>query len=134
MNIKAEKKKAWKWFSLFIRLRDCDEWKFTTCITCTHRAQWRTFDAGHFLPKKVYEGVWFNETNVHAQCGRCNLNQGNHAVYRTVMIKRYGQQHVDLLEFQGKNYTKKSAEEYRIMTEYYKQKAIELAKEKGCEI
>lgn len=135
MTFKTSKAKAWKWFSIMIRLRDADEWGYCTCITCTHRGKWRSFDAGHYLPKGSNRGVEFNEKNVHAQCGRCNcFMEGNRLKYREEIIKRYGEKVEEQLHVFGKMSNKLSASIYESMAKEYKQIAEQLAKEKGQEI
>ena len=55
---------------------------------------------GHFIPRgsRGQSGVYFDERNVHAQCGTCNGHkQGNALSYLDYMIAKYGQPVVDQL-------------------------------------
>lgn len=132
--LKSAQAKAWKWFSIMIRLRDADEYGLVTCITCSHRGHWRTFDAGHFLPKGSYKGVKWNEKNVHAQCGQCNcFNEGNRLKYREVMLKRYGFAVVDMLEIAGKGSSKLSLFDFQAMAQDFEKRARQLAIDKNQE-
>lgn len=67
------KKKLWKIFSQFIRLRDGG-----ICFTCgAGSLVGSNYHAGHFIPKAVGGLVlYFHEDNVHGQCARCNLFMG----------------------------------------------------------
>lgn len=69
------KARAWKQFSMFIRLRDSGPDGIGKCVTCDRRAHWRTMDAGHFLTR-AKEATLFDERNVHLQCKGCNRFQG----------------------------------------------------------
>lgn len=85
------KKKLWKLFSKFVRNRD----KYK-CVCCGKEATGSGMHGGHFItgatcPPKLF----FDETNVHAQCYRCNINlSGNWVVYEKFMIDTYGEDHV----------------------------------------
>lgn len=86
------KRKLWPHFSKFIRNRD----KYV-CFTCGRKGEGAGMHAGHFIHRSVGGlGLYFEETNVHAQCYHCNINLGsNGAVYYMKMVKKYGQEHVD---------------------------------------
>jgi len=91
-------------------------------------------DCGHYV-KRQHSGVRFNEKNCHSQCRECNwLKQGNDAVYKEVIIQRYGQQAHDILKSAEHKAYKQSAMDVKILTQLYKQKAIELAKTKGIQL
>jgi protein associated with RNAse G/E len=91
-------------------------------------------DCGHYV-KRQHQGVRFNEKNAHAQCRGCNwLKQGNDAVYKEEIIKRYGQQVHDLLKFSEHHAGKFSSSEIEILAKEYEKKAKELAKQKGLTI
>ena len=82
----------WKIFSKYIRSKDAD-WKgYITCFTCSTTDDWRTFDAGHFIPKGTSGSyLKFYERNVHPQCINCNrLKGGNYGEYKNRLILIYG--------------------------------------------
>ena len=89
------RKDLWTLFSKFTRNRD----KYT-CFTCGRKAEGSGMHAGHFItgstcPTELY----FNETNVHAQCYHCNINlSGNWVAYETNMIAKYGKKKVEALK------------------------------------
>lgn len=94
-SIRKLRKELWKLFSLYIRTRD----KFT-CFTCGKCATGSAMHAGHFItgatcPPELY----FDETNVNAQCYHCNINlSGNWVIYEQKMIQKHGQSVVDDLK------------------------------------
>lgn len=82
----------WKIFSKCRRLEFAD-WKgYVTCFTCPTYDDWRTFDAGHFIPKATSGSfLKFYEKNVHPQCINCNrLKGGNYTEYKNRLIVKYG--------------------------------------------
>ena len=71
-KISTLKRKLWKVFADFIKLRDN-----YTCFTCGRKASGSGMHAGHFISKQI-GGIllYFHEENVHAQCYNCNINLG----------------------------------------------------------
>lgn len=94
-SVSKLKKELWKLFSLFIRRRD----NFI-CVTCGKYATGSGMHAGHFITGATCSAeLYFDETNVHAQCYHCNLNlSGNWVRYEKFMVEKYGQAHVDNLK------------------------------------
>jgi len=96
------KRRAWKAFSKFIRLRDAlkttGRTDYLRCCTC--RKEIKTVgeaQAGHFLPGRK-NSILFDEDCVHGQCMRCNIYlRGNWPNYLEFMIKEHGQEVVDEL-------------------------------------
>ena len=131
------KARAWKQFSLYIRLRDslktignnrqckcisCGTIKNTEGIGCIH--------AGHFIAGR-YGAVLFHEELVHGQCYHCNIGlKGNWVPYERAMITLYGKKRVEELKQlhkgTNKNMVKYKAKDYLELEEKYKQKIIEL--------
>lgn len=78
------KLKLQKIFNEFIRIRDAEK----GCISCGTPLNNRKFDAGHFYAS-TYEGLRYNEMNVHGQCVPCNRNKhGNIHEYRKRITDR----------------------------------------------
>jgi len=130
------KKKAWKQFSLYIRLRDslitignnkqckcisCDSIKNTLGIGC--------IQAGHFIAGR-YGAVLFHEELVHGQCYHCNIGlKGNWIPYEHAMIKLYGRKKVEELKklgYKTKIIVKYTANDYLEIEAKYKQKIKDL--------
>lgn len=93
-------KKAQDTFNAFIRARDCNK----GCISCGGPVQ----EAGHYFSQGHHPALQFNEVNVNGQCTRCNWHlHGNLILYRSGLVKRYGEQKVLLLEHSAKRPGKK---------------------------
>lgn len=68
---KRAKNRAWKWFSLYIRARDCIKTTGSIsrgkCVTCGKEFNFKDLQAGHFVQGRN-NAVLFNELGVNAQC------------------------------------------------------------------
>ena len=79
-----------KYFSVYIRTRDIDEFGITKCFTCGKIAHWRTLQNGHYISRSFF-GVRWDEKNCAPQCVRCNIyREGNKPEYTTKLIEKYG--------------------------------------------
>lgn len=84
------KDRAWKQFSLFIRLRDCGPDGYGQCCTCPRRAHYSTMDAGHWITR-AKESTLFDERNVSLQCKGCNRFQGGKPLeHEQHIIRKHG--------------------------------------------
>lgn len=94
------KKKLWKILSVYIRSKDADWRGYTACFTCGKVDDWRSFDAGHFIPKATSgDALYFEEKNLAPQCITCNrLKGGNLKEYRIRLIKKYGEKVIQELD------------------------------------
>jgi SET domain-containing protein len=83
------------------------------------------FHAGHYYSQGHHSSLRFNEINTNGQCTRCNcFLHGNLINYRQGLLKRYGQQKLDLLESAARHKVKKwSATELEIIIQQYKTQA-----------
>jgi hypothetical protein len=127
----------WKWFSIFIRLRDSNDDGICKCCTCGKFAFWKggIMQAGHGVSRNHW-GVKYNERNVSAQCSECNakhIGGGRQAEYAQFVNKKYGPDAWDILQASrdGKKYT---AVECHLLAGHYRKEAIKLSKLKGLEI
>lgn len=57
----------------YIRLRDAGQ----VCISCRRTAK---LEAGHFFPVKGYDGIRFDEDNIHGECAYCNRFNDAHLI------------------------------------------------------
>lgn len=97
ITISKAKKKAWTWFSLYIRTRGSDG-DFNTCVTCKRVYPIKSLQAGHWLPGR-HNSVLFDPRNCHPQCYGCNVpNKGNPIKYYHFMEETYGSEVMDELE------------------------------------
>lgn len=123
-----------KWMSIYVRLRDSDENGICRCVTCETRKPWRQMDNGHFI-KRQHMATRYKETNCHSQCKKCNyFEQGNDAKYEQFIIDKYGEDELNKLKAARHSTCKIGAFELKQLEKYYKEKAINLAKEKGLTI
>jgi 5-methylcytosine-specific restriction endonuclease McrA len=84
-------------FSHYIRRRDAIEYhdkyetpyEYAQCCTCKRVSKWIELQAGHFVPKQGHNATRYREDNVHAQCGGCNCNDGEPALYAIFMNEHY---------------------------------------------
>lgn len=129
-TLKKHKDKAWKAFSLYIRLRDCLETTGTPyegdCFTCYARIPFKGSQAGHFIQGR-HNAVLFSEDGVHLQCPHCNLNPphglgGNYVQYFLHMEQLYGREFVDRLLFESKQTVVYKKPDYDEIADLYTEK------------
>lgn len=98
-------KEAQFWFNKVIRERD----KNQPCISCGVTLKGKKFDAGHYYSQGGHSSVRYNFYNVFGQCTRCNRElSGNLIEYRKGLLKRIGEQKLEMLEIlahQERSYT-----------------------------
>ena len=121
MTLSDWKKKVQTVFNKYIRLRDINK----GCISCGIPLQNRKFDAGHFYAT-TYEGLRFNENNVHGQCVPCNRNlHGNIHEYRKRITNRISQEDLEWLDDNRNIKLKLNKVELEELYNHYKQKVKE---------
>lgn len=120
-----------KWFSIFIRLRDSDDNGICKCCTCGKYHSWKEMDCGHWI-KRQHQATRFDERNCAAQCKACNyFEQGAEAKHELYIKNKYGEQATELLKAAKRTSFKRYKVEEKILMEMYKEKAKNLAKQKG---
>jgi len=96
-KLKADLQKI---FNEFIRLRDQGK----PCISC---GQFKPLQAGHYFPTQGYDGLRFNENNVHGECAGCNCFDEAHLIHYTNNLeKRIGYDAYMSLNFDAQQYKK----------------------------
>lgn len=107
----------------YIRLRDKDQ----PCISCGNTNPLIKYDAGHFVPVGRSKTLRYEETNIHKQCSKnCNTSKsGNYIEYRKALVKKYGAEHVEWLEFDHPT-PRRRIEDYKAIYEHYKAKIKQL--------
>ena len=126
--------KCQKSFNAYIRYRDADDSGFANCISCGKRIQLGTHDyqAGHFIPVSVSSLLRFEESNVNAQCSRCNKYQeGNTLNYEVGLKDKYGDNIVKELKASKNGVRKWNKEELIDLMFYYQEATEEIKKAKG---
>jgi hypothetical protein len=123
--------KLWKVFSIFIRLRDCNENGFGQCITCKKFVIWnKGGQCGHGIGRQ-HMSIKYNEKNNHLQCKLCNGPEGGEqAKYKEAVNKKYGPNTWDLLEACKRELCHWTQFEVDALTEHYKREVKKLAKGK----
>ncbi len=120
------KEKAWRAFSLWVRLSAADEYGMASCVTCGARKHYKELQAGHFIPGRN-NAVLFSEEGVHPQDYHCNIGlSGNWPKYLEYMEKMYGQEIIDELLRKSRETVKYTAQDYLAIEKDYKQRVESL--------
>ena len=115
------KAKAWKYFSLYIRLRGA-KGGMNTCVTCGRVKNYKDLQAGHFLPGR-HNSILFDERNCWPQCYVCNVVLGgNGPRYYQFMLKKFGQKVIDELEKMDWVTKQMKVFQFQQLADYYKEK------------
>lgn len=117
-------KEAQAEFNKYIRLRDAD----LPCISCGryHDGQ---YHASHYRSVGACSSLRFHEDNVHKACSVCNAHlSGNIIEYRIALVAKIGQERVEWLESQPKEF-RWTVEQAREIKQTYAAKSRELKKE-----
>ena len=120
-TISKLKKELDKWFSLYIRLRDANEYGMIQCFTCgIVRGYKDGMQNGHFQSRK-HLATRFDEENCQVQCIKCNMfSQGEQFKFGINLDVKYGEGTAEELEFLARNTLKISRVEYEEKISYYK--------------
>jgi len=119
------KKQLWNLFAEYIKLRASSDGEYCRCFTCGKSLKIGTqgCNAGHYLPKGAYPGLYFHEMNVHPQCYSCNgPKQGNQIVFRENLISKYSEDMVMALESARHEPSGWVRTDYMEKIEHYKEK------------
>ena len=93
-----------KVFNRYIRLRDTDG-GYGVCISCGQTKPFEDLDAGHFYAKKGYDGLRYDEDNVHAECRKCNRFDDSHLIpYHDNLLHKIGLCKMDELKDKASAY------------------------------
>jgi hypothetical protein len=126
--------KADKYFSLFVRLRDCNEDRVCKCCTCDKIIDVKYADNSHFIGRQ-HMATRFSEMNCNTACKKCNgFEEGKKDVYRRFLVEKYGENKVLMLENEARKTRKISKFELDQIAKFYKSAAENLAKEKGLKL
>lgn len=139
MSLPAAKKTAWKWCSLYIRLRDAAYGGYVKCVTCTTWKHYLNIQAGHYYPKGAGVGryIEFDVDNIASQCISCNsYKSGNLGEYQKYMVNRYGADIFDTLQQRNAINRMKILKEsdYRELADKFRELAKIEAKRVGVEL
>jgi hypothetical protein len=123
-DLKIRKAAAIKACHAYIKQRDLGR----NCITCD-RSLIGKYDSGHFLKAGNHSYTMFMEKNIHSQCVNCNqYNGGKEKEYKEALILKYGLKTVEALERVRNRHIKRTAQDYRDIENYYKEKTKKLTR------
>ena len=132
-SISKLKKELDKWFSLYIRLRDCNEEGLVQCFTSGRVYHYKNMHAGHFMSRKHLATRWC-ESNVQPQSPADNLfGQGEQYKFGLNLDAKYGEGTAEELQFKSRQTLKMTRVDYEDKIGYYKSLVEKLKKEKGIE-
>tara|TARA_R110002012_G_scaffold309285_2_gene516205 strand:+ start:565 stop:969 length:405 start_codon:yes stop_codon:yes gene_type:complete len=132
-SISKLKKELDKWFSLYIRLRDANDYGMVQCFTSGRVYHYKRMHAGHFMSRR-YLATRFNEWNVQPQSPADNLfGQGEQWKFGIALNAKYGEGTSRELEELSRTTIKLSRIDYEEQIRYYKAIVQNLKKEKGIE-
>ena len=127
------KKELDKWFSLYIRLREANEYGMVQCFTSGRVYHYKKIHAGHFMSRRHLSTRWC-ETNVQPQSAADNLfGQGEQFKFGLNLDGKYGEGTAEELQYLARTTLKISRIEYEEKISYYKSLVEKLKKEKGIE-
>jgi len=130
-TISKLKKELDKWFSLYIRLREANEYGMVQCFTCgIVRGYKDGMQNGHFQSRK-HLSTRFDEENCQVQCIKCNMySQGEQFKFGLALDNKYGEGTAKELEHLSKKTVKISTWKYEEEISYYKNLVENLKEEK----
>ena len=111
----------------YIRERD----KGLPCICCG-RALGAKYDAGHFLESGNNSTLRYHEDNIHAQSVHCNQYRGGDSDdYEGKLRIKIGDDRVDYLLANKGGTPKRTADDFKAIEDYYKEKLKDLLASKA---
>ena len=130
-SISKLKKELDKWFSLYIRLREANEYGMVQCFTCgIVRGYKDGMQNGHFQSRK-HMATRFDEENCQIQCLKCNIfDSGQQYLFSLRLDEKYGEGTAEELECLARTIHKVSRVEYEEQISYYKNLVENLKEEK----
>ena len=132
-TISKLKKELDRWFSLYIRLRDANEYGMVQCFTSGRVYHYKSIHAGHFMSRKRLATRW-SEWNVQPQSPADNLfGQGEQYKFGLNLDAKYGDGAAEELQIKSMQTLKMTRVDYEEKITYYKLLVNKLKKEKGIE-
>ena len=132
-SISKLKKELDKWFSLYIRLRNCTDEGLVQCFTSGRVYHYKNIHAGHFISRRHLATRWC-EINVQPQSAADNLyGQGQQYRFGLNLDAKYGIGTADELEIKSKKTEKFTRVDYEEKISYYKRFVKNLKKQKNLD-
>ena len=122
-------------FSIFIRLREANEYGYCQCFTCGVVRHYKDgMQNGHFQSRKHLATRFSEDGNCEVQCVKCNVYAwGEQYRFSLALDAKYGEGRAEELEFLARTTLKISRAEYEEKISYYKKLVSNLKEEKGIE-
>tara|TARA_R110002020_G_scaffold212120_1_gene418537 strand:+ start:2761 stop:3168 length:408 start_codon:yes stop_codon:yes gene_type:complete len=125
------KKKLDQIFSLYIRLKNSNDFGVATCFTCGKLDSYKRLQNGHFQSRK-FLATRFDEENCQVQCSGCNIfRYGEQYKFAVNLNAKYGEGTAEELQRKARQTIKISRTDYEDYIGYYKRLVDNLKKEKG---
>jgi len=132
-SVSKLKKDLDKWFSLYIRLKDANEFGMVQCYTSGRIYHYKKIHAGHFISRR-YLATRYCEINVKPQSAADNIfGQGCQFQFGINLDHEYGEGTAEEIQIKSKQSVKITRVEYEEKIIYYKKLVENLKKEKGIE-
>ena len=122
-------------FSVYIRLREANEYGYCQCFTCGVVRHYKDgMQNGHFQSRKHLSTRFSEDGNCEVQCVSCNIfGSGQQWKFGMNLDAKYGEGRAVELEFLARTTLKISSAEYEEKISYYKNLVSNLKEEKGIE-
>ena len=122
-------------FSVYIRLREANEYGYCQCFTCGVVRHYKDgMQNGHFQSRKHLSTRFSEDGNCEVQCVSCNIfGSGQQWKFGMNLDAKYGEGRAVELEFLARTTLKISRAEYEEKISYYKNLVENLKEEKGIE-
>jgi len=132
-SISKLKKELDKWFSLYIRIKDCNDNGMVKCYTSGRLYYYKEIHAGHFMSRRHLSTRW-DEQNVKPQSAADNLfGQGEQFKFGMLLDSQYGEGKAVELQIKARQSFKMSRVDYEEKISYYKELVKNLKKEKNLD-
>lgn len=132
LSVKGAKTRAWKVFSLWIRLSNAKD-NMVSCYTCGSiypalgNKERHGIQAGHGIGGRN-NAILFSEELVRPQCIICNrFKRGNYSVFTKKLIEELGLERYGELVILSNQVVKLSVQDYQAVCEKYKSKLEEFS-------
>lgn len=121
VTLSKVKVKAWKQFSLWIRLSAAKDGR-VLCYTCPAVVPYTEANAGHWIEGHS-NAVYINPDYVRVQCRSCNIfHGGRQGIFRDKIRQELGDKRVDQLILASNQVKLLTIEDYQNLEKLYKDK------------
>ncbi len=128
------KKKADKWYSLWVRLKDSDDNGMVRCFTCGCVKHYKEMHCGHYVPRNILTTRWYSK-NTQVQCPGCNLyGNGKPDIFAIELMAKYGTEVLQELNDLRNTIRPMKQFEFEEIAMEYKLAAKKIAEEKGISL